>query len=32
MIVADSRHTFTVTNLDDTPVPNGQIHLSHSYF
>ena len=30
-IVVDFRHRFTVTSINDTPVPIGQIHLFHSY-
>ena len=28
-IVVDIRHRFTVINMNDTPVPNGQIHSFH---
>ena len=30
-IVVDFRHRFTVININDTPVPSGQIHSFHSY-
>ena len=30
-IVIDFRHRFTVINMNDTPVPIGQIHSFHSY-
>ena len=30
-IVVDFRHRFTVSNMDNMPVPIGQIHSYHSY-
>ena len=30
-IVVDFRHRFTVVDMNDTPVPIGQIHSFHSY-
>ena len=30
-IIVDFRHRFTVINMNDTPVPIGQINLFHSY-
>ena len=31
MIIVDSRHSFTIINMNETPVPIGPIHSFHSY-